>query len=129
MKLNYITIIHTAFLMSHDNEGNKTFKRPQVVGLVNVGEREGTEALEFAYAQTQNIEESWTKNSSVATFVELKGDAGYRSTSVGDRMIFNGDIYRVASIGFQNVMDMANEDINALIEEDENHFRGQRLDS
>ena len=77
----------------------------------------------------QNIEESWTKNSSVATFVELKGDAGYRSTSVGDRMIFNGDIYRVASMGFQNVMDMANEDINALIEEDENHFRGQRLDS
>ncbi len=127
MKLNYITIIHTAFLMSHDNEGNRTFKRPQVVGLVNVGEREGTEALEFAYAQTQNIEESWANNSSVATFVEL--DAGYRSTSVGDRMIFNGDIYRVASMGFQNVMDMANEDINALIEEDENHFRGQRLDS
>jgi hypothetical protein len=128
MKLNYITIIHTAFLMTHDNEGNKTFDKPQVVGLVNVGEREGTEALEFAYAQTQNIEESWTKNSSVATFVEIKGNAGYRSTSVGDRMIFNGDIYRVASVGFQNVMDMFGEDINALIEEDENHFRGQRLD-
>ncbi len=128
MKLNYITVIHTAFLMTHDNEGNRTFDKPQVVGLVNVGEREGIEALEFAYAQTQNIEESWTKNSSVATFVEIKGNAGYRSTSVGDRMIFNGDIYRVASVGFQNVMDMANEDINALIEEDENHFRGQRLD-
>jgi hypothetical protein len=128
MKLNYITVIHTAFLMTHDNEGNRTFDKPQVVGLVNVGEREGTEALEFAFEQTQNIEESWTKNSSVATFVEIKGNAGYRSTSVGDRMIFNGDIYRVASMGFQNVMDMANEDINALIEEDENHFRGQRLD-
>ncbi len=128
MKLNYITVIHTAFLMTKDDEGNRTFKRPQVVGLVNVGEREGTEALEFAFEQTQNIEESWTKNSSVATFVEIKGNAGYRSTSVGDRMIFNGDIYRVASMGFQNVLDMANEDINALIEEDENHFRGQRLD-
>ena len=125
MKLNYITVIHTAFLMTHDNEGNRTFDKPEVVCLVNVGEREGIEALEFAYAQTQNIEESWTKNSSVATFVE---GAEYRSTSVGDRMIFNGDIYRVASVGFQNVMDMANEDIHALIEEDENHFRGQRLD-
>ena len=111
--------------MTKDDEGNRTFKRPQVVGLVNVGEREGIEALEFACAQTQNIEESWTNNSSVATFVE---GAEYRSTSVGDRMIFNGDIYRVASMGFQNVLDMANEDINALIEEDENHFRGQRLD-
>ena len=129
MKLNYITIIHTAFLMTHDNEGNRTFDKPQVVGLVNVGDREGTEALEFAFEQTQNIEESWTKNSRVATFVEIKGNAGYRSTSVGDRMIFNGDIYRVASVGFQNVMDMFGEDINALIEEDENHFRGKRIDS
>ncbi len=125
MKLNYITVIHTAFLMTHDNEGNRTFDKPQVVCLVNVGEREGTEALEFAYAQTQNIEESWTKNSSVSTFVR---GAEYRSTSVGDRMIFNGDIYRVGSVGFQNVMDMANADIHALIEEDENHFRGKRLD-
>jgi hypothetical protein len=126
MKLNYITVIHTAFLMTHDNEGNRTFDKPEVVGLVNVGEREGTEALEFAYAQTQNIEESWTNNSSVATFVE---GAEYRSTSVGDRMIFNGDIYRVASMGFQNILDMANEDIHALIEEGENHYRGQRLDN
>jgi hypothetical protein len=125
MKLNYITVIHTAFLMTHDNEGNRTFDKPEVVGLVNVGEREGTEALEFAFEQTQNIEESWTKNSSVSTFVR---GAEYRSTSVGDRMIFNGDIYRVGSVGFQNVMDMANADIHALIEEDENHFRGKRLD-
>ena len=111
--------------MTRDDEGNRTFDRPQVVGLVNVGEREGTEALEFAFEQTQNIEESWTKNSSVDTFVR---GAEYRSTSVGDRMIFNGDIYRVGSVGFQNVMDMANADIHTLIEEDENHFRGQRLD-
>tara|TARA_R100001163_G_C4988304_1_gene141847 strand:- start:378 stop:758 length:381 start_codon:yes stop_codon:yes gene_type:complete len=125
MKINLITVIHTAFLMTRDDEGNRTFDRPQVVGLVNVGEREGTEALEFAFEQTQNIEESWTKNSSVDTFVR---GAEYRSTSVGDRMIFNGDIYRVGSVGFQNVMDMANADIHTLIEEDENHFRGQRLD-
>ena len=124
MKLNYITIIHTALLTIHDEEGNQFYDKPQVVGLVNVGEREGTEALEFAFEQTQNIEESWTKNSSVATFVE---GAEYRSTYVGDRMIFNGDIYRVASVGFQNVMDMASEDINALIEEGENHHRGKRL--
>ena len=126
MKLNYITVIHTAFLMTEDFGGRKTFDKPEVVGLVNVGEREGIEALEFAYAQTQNIEESWTNNSSVATFVE---GAEYRSTSVGDRMIFNGDIYRVASMGFQNILDMANEDIHALIEEGENHYRGQRLDN
>ena len=124
MKLNYITIIHTAFLMTEEYGGRKIFDKPEIVGLVNVGEREGTEALEFAYAQTQNIEESWTKNSSVATFVE---GAEYRSTSVGDRMIFNGDIYRVASMGFQNILDMANEDIHALIEKDENHYRGKRL--
>ena len=124
MKLNYITVIHTAFLMTQDNEGNRTFDKPEVVCLVNVGEREGIEALEFAYAQTQNIEESWTKNFNVATFVE---GAEYRSTSVGDRMIFNGDIYRVASVGFHNIVDMANENINALIEEGENHFRGERL--
>ena len=124
MKLNYITIIHTAFLMTEEYGGRKIFDKPEIVGLVNVGEREGTEALEFAYAQTQNMEESWTENNSVATFVE---GAEYRSTSVGDRMIFNGDIYRVASMGFQNILDMANENIHALIEEDENHYRGKRL--
>jgi hypothetical protein len=124
MNLNYITVIHTAFLMTKDEEGNKTFDKPQVVGLVNVGDREGKQALEFAYEQTQNVARSWTKNPSVATFVE---GAEYRSTSVGDRMIFNGDIYRVASVGFQNVMDMFGESINPLIEEDENHFRGQKL--
>ena len=124
MKLNYITIIHTALLTIHDEEGNQFYDKPQVVGLVNVGDREGKQALEFAYEQTQNIVESWTKNPSVATFVE---GAEYRSTSVGDRMIFNGDIYRVASVGFQNVMDMFGESINPQIEEDENHFRGQKL--
>ena len=44
-------------------------------------------------------------------------------------MIFNGDIYRVANVGFQNVMDMFGEKINPMIEEDENHFRGKRIDS
>jgi hypothetical protein len=124
MEINYITIIHTAFLVAHDAEGVLTFEKPNVVALVNVGDREGTEALDFAYAQTQNIEESWTKNSDSSTFVE---GAEYRSTSVGDRMIFNGDIYRVANVGFQNVMDMYGEKINPMIEEDENHFRGKRL--
>ena len=126
MNMNFITIIHTAFLVAHDVKGVRTFEKPNVVALVNVGDREGTEALDFAYAQTQNIEESWTKNSDSSTFVE---GAEYRSTSVGDRMIFNGDIYRVANVGFQNVMDMYGEKINPMIEEDENHFRGKRIDS
>ena len=39
MNMNFITIIHTAFLVAHDVKGVRTFEKPNVVALVNVGDR------------------------------------------------------------------------------------------
>jgi len=102
-------VIHTAF---EDT--------PRTVAFVEVGERTGTDALEYAYRRTQNIEGSWSKG----PVIEWEGQEhdngdyseditvmqplhvsegktyGLRSTSVGDHILFGTVKYKVDSFGF-----------------------------
>jgi hypothetical protein len=52
--------------------------------------------LENAYALTQNIEDSWTKNAGVSTILDR-----CRSSMVGDILVKDGDMFWVARIGFE----------------------------
>jgi len=106
-----VAVIHTAFEDA-----------PRTVALVEVGDRKGTEALEYAYRWTNNIEGSWSMkikefedgnlnqdfNPDVTVMHELHKDDqgktwGLRSTSVGDHMLLGTEKYVVASIGFQKL--------------------------
>ena len=55
-----------------------------------------TDDLEVAYELTNNINASWTTNDKVATHLTR-----CRSTSVGDFMKHNDDVYVVAAFGFE----------------------------
>jgi hypothetical protein len=112
--MNQVAVIHTAFEDS-----------PRVVAFVNVGEREGTDALEYAYFRTQNLEGSWSKgptfewdgeqhpngdySADVTVMQPLEhvdadgNEYGLRSTSVGDHLLFGTVKYRVASFGFEQL--------------------------
>ena len=105
-------VIHTAF---EDT--------PRTVAFVEVGERTGTDALEYAYRRTQNIEGSWSKG----PVIEWEGaehdngdysdditvaqplhvnegvEYGHRSTSVGDHILFGTVKYKVDSFGFSEL--------------------------
>ena len=106
-------VIHTAF---EDT--------PRTVAFVEVGERTGVDALEYAYTRTQNIEGSWSKG----PVIEWEGEThdngdyseditvmapltitpegkeyGLRSTSVGDQILFGTVKYKVDSFGFSEV--------------------------
>lgn len=82
--------------------------------------------MEYAFSSTQNLEGSWSQaevvdlgeygtvdnpdyNPSVRVLKPLRREMttgreyGHRSTSVGDRMIVDGDIYEVSSFGFSLV--------------------------
>lgn len=107
-----LAVIHSAF---SDREA------PRTVALVEVGEREGIDALEYAYCRTQNIEGSWSKGSTfefmgktytnsdyspdVTVMAELpKRDGeeyGLRSTSTGDQILMGTHKYQVDDFGFQ----------------------------
>lgn len=111
--MNQVAVIHSAF-----EETSNT------VAFVNVGEREGTDALEYAYRVTQNIEGSWSKGE---TF-EFKGETfenkdyneditvmaplevidgveyGLRSTSMHDQILFGTKKYKVAGFGFEEIV-------------------------
>lgn len=106
-----VAVIHTAF---EDT--------PRAVALVEVGDRKRTEALEYAYRWTNNIEGSWSMkirefedgnlnqdfNPDVTVMHELHKDDqgktwGLRSTSVGDHMLLGTEKYVVASIGFKKL--------------------------
>jgi len=108
-----VAVIHTAF---EDT--------PRTVAMVEVGERTGTEALEYAYRWTNNVEGSWSMkvrefedgqangdfNPDVTVMHELHKDDqgktwGLRSTSVGDQMLMGTEKYVVASIGFDKLSD------------------------
>ena len=95
-----VAVIHTAFEDS-----------PRTVAFVEVGERIGTEALEYAYRWTQNIFDSWSLkmpedgNDDVTVVGELTVDEngkkwGLRSTSVGDQVLVGTEKYLVAGMGF-----------------------------
>ena len=105
-------VIHTAF---EDT--------PRTVAFVEVGDRTGTDALEYAYRRTQNIEGSWSKG----PVIEWEGEThdngdyseditvmaplhkkdgkeyGLRSTSMGDHILFGTVKYKVDSFGFSEV--------------------------
>jgi len=105
-------VIHTAF---EDT--------PRTVAFVEVGDRTGTDALEYAYRRTQNIEGSWSKG----PVIEWEGaehdngdyskditvmaplhvsegvEYGHRSTSVGDHIVFGTVKYVVDSFGFSEL--------------------------
>lgn len=109
-----VAVIHTAFE-----------ETPRTVAFVEVGERTGTDALEYAYRRTQNLEGSWSKG---PTF-EWEGEThtngdysaditvmaplpvsqrtgatmGLRSTSMGDHLLLGTVKYKVAAFGFEEV--------------------------
>ena len=95
-----------------------------VLGYTDVAEvnvwhtEEINDVLEYAYRWTNNLSGSWSiklkdmtlrdgtvfdngdYNDGVTVLVPLSKGMGLRSTSMSDRMIFNGKTYKVDSIGF-----------------------------
>lgn len=105
-----VAVIHTAFEDA-----------PQTVAFVEVGERKGDDALEYAFRWTNNVMGSWSikeqylgdevngdYNDDVTVMAPLHKDAdgrewGLRSTSVGDQMLMGTTKYRVAGFGFEEI--------------------------
>jgi hypothetical protein len=96
--MTQVAVIHTAFEDS-----------PRTVAFVEVGERVGTEALEYAYRWTQNIMDSWSLkmpedgNDDVTVMGEIVNGMGIRSTSMGDHMLIGTTKYKVAPVGFEEI--------------------------
>jgi len=112
--MNTVAVIHSAF-----EETART------VAFVDVGDRTGEDALEFAYERTNNIAGSWSREAefefrgelvknpdfceSVTVMAELPvskrtGEVmGLRSTSMGDRMLLGTETYEVMPFGFKKV--------------------------
>jgi hypothetical protein len=96
---------------------------PRTVAVVEVGTRTGSDALEYAYRRTQNIEGSWSKGPVIewegqehdngdyseditvmAPLETVDGKTyGLRSTSVGDHIVFGTVKYVVDSFGFSEL--------------------------
>ena len=96
---------------------------PRTVAFVECGERTGSDALEYAYFRTQNIEGSWSKGPVIewegqehdngdyskditvmAPLETVDGKTyGLRSTSVGDHIVFGTVKYKVDSFGFSEL--------------------------
>jgi len=94
-----VAVIHTAFEDS-----------PRTVAFVEVGDRIGDEALEYAYRWTQNIFDSWSLkmpedgNDDVTVMGEIVNGMGIRSTSVNDQILIGTKKYRVAFAGFEEII-------------------------
>lgn len=94
-----VAVIHTAFEDS-----------PRTVAFVEVGDRIGDEALEYAYRWTQNIFDSWSLkmpedgNDDVTVMGEIIDGMGIRSTSVNDQILMGTKKYRVAFAGFEEIV-------------------------
>ena len=101
--MTQVAVIHTAFEDS-----------PRTVAFVEVGERIGNEALEYAYRWTNNIMGSWSMklgedaNDDVTVIAELPfvngQEYGLRSTSMGDQMLIGNKKYKVAMMGFEEII-------------------------
>ena len=105
-------VIHTAF---EDT--------PRTVAFVEVGDRTGVDALEYAYRRTQNIEGSWSKGPTnewdgethdngdyseditvmAPLHVKEGVEYGLRSTSMGDHILFGTVKYVVGAVGFEEI--------------------------
>lgn len=94
-----VAVIHTAFEDS-----------PRTVAFVEVGDRIGDQALEYAYRWTQNIFDSWSLkmpedgNDDVTVMGEIVDGMGIRSTSVNDQILMGTKKYRVAFAGFEEIV-------------------------
>lgn len=105
--MKQVAVIHTAFEDS-----------PRTVAFVEVGERVGTEALEYAYRWTNNVMGSWSikeeffedgepngdYNQNVTVMAPLEEGMGIRSTSVGDQILMGTKKYKVSMIGFEEIV-------------------------
>ena len=97
--MNQVAVIHTAFE-----------ETPRTVAFVDVGERVGNDALEYAYRWTQNIMDSWSLkmpedgNDDVTVMGEIVDGMGIRSTSVGDQILMGTKKYKVAFAGFEEIV-------------------------
>ena len=102
-----VTVIHKAF---EDT--------PVTVAEVETTHTDVMEALEYAYRWTNNVMGSWSRpektfengetngdyNPFVTTLAPLRNGMGLRSTSMGDEMVVNGKTYKVAMLGFEEVV-------------------------
>ena len=97
--MKQVAVIHAAF---EDT--------PRTVAFVEVGERTGNAALEYAYRWTQNIFDSWSLkmpedgNDDVTVMGEIVDGMGIRSTSVGDHILMGTKKYKVAFAGFEEII-------------------------
>jgi len=96
--MTQVAVIHTAFE-----------ETPRTVAFVEVGDRVGDEALEYAYRWTQNIFDSWSLkmpedgNEDVTVMGDISDGYGLRSTSVGDQVLVGTEKYVVAPCGFETL--------------------------
>ena len=107
--MTQVAVIHSAFEDA-----------PNTVAFVEVGDRTGDDALEYAYRWTNNVMGSWSIKQEfldghengdynedvtvMAALPEYNGrKMGLRSTSMGDYMLLDGVKYRVAMVGFEEV--------------------------
>lgn len=104
-----VAVIHTAF---EDT--------PNTVAFVEVPDgTETMEALEYAYRWTNNVMGSWSRkekffdngepngdyNDAVTVMAPLhEGGYGLRSTSMGDQMLVGNKKYKVAMLGFEEIV-------------------------
>ena len=103
-----VAVIHTAFEDS-----------PRTVAFVDVPEgTETNEALEYAYRWTNNVMGSWSRkeevfedgetngdfNPNVTVMAPLENGMGLRSTSMGDQMLVGTTKYKVAMLGFEEIV-------------------------
>jgi hypothetical protein len=97
--MSQVAVIHSAFE-----------DQPNTVAFVEAGDRTGIEALEYAYRWTQNIMDSWSLkmendgNDDVTVLAPRPDGMGLRSTSMGDFMVFEGKKYKVAMVGFEELV-------------------------
>jgi hypothetical protein len=76
-------------------------------GFRTVGKRNGTVVvgedalanLEFAWSQTNSVDENWFESSDFCT-ANMEGVEGIRSTSMDDFAVYNGLVYVVAFCGW-----------------------------
>ena len=98
-----VTVVHKAFE-----------DQPVIVAEVKAPEdMEVDDALEYAYRWTNNLAGSWSRknvpnngdeNSNVTVLAPREDGMGLRSTSMGDLMMIEDDIYKVAGCGFEQLI-------------------------
>ena len=118
-----VTVYHNESLFARNNDEKKVFTR---VAVVEAPMDDVMEALEYAYRWTNNIQGSWSikeftleadngvtmqngdYNENVTVMADLpvyEGKTfGMRSTSMGDQMLMGTTKYKVAIVGFEEIV-------------------------